>query len=192
MAEASSSKMAVLSVLVDNEAGVLARVIGLFSGRGYNIESLTVSEVDAKRHLSRITISTIGSERVINQITNQLERLVPVHKVFHMTPTPHLSDATIARDAVLVKVFAQKDTMDDVLTIARTYSADLIAQTHALCVYLFVSTPDKVECFIKDLRLVARLDICRSGIFALDNHSEDYVTRQLTAHTTDDVRAFSS
>src|SRR3981189_3945449 len=74
-----------LSVLVDNEPGVLARVIGLFSGRGYNIDSLTVSETEHQKHLSRITIVTRGTPMVVEQIMNQLDRLVPIHRVVDMT-----------------------------------------------------------------------------------------------------------
>src|SRR3954451_18901514 len=89
-----------LSVLVDNEPGVLARVIGLFSGRGYNIDSLTVSETEHQKHLSRITIVTRGTPMVIEQIKNQLERLVPIHRVIDMT----LGGPAIERELAMVKV----------------------------------------------------------------------------------------
>jgi len=89
-----------ISVLVDNEAGVLARVIGLFSGRGYNIESLTVAEVDTQAHFSRITVVTSGTPMIIEQIKNQLRRLVPVHRVTDLT----LDGPSLERELVLVKV----------------------------------------------------------------------------------------
>src|SRR5881227_2271248 len=89
-----------LAVLVDNEPGVLARVIGLFSGRGYNIDSLTVSETEHQKHLSRITIVTSGTPMVIEQIKHQLERMIPIHSVVDMT----LTGRSIERELAMVKV----------------------------------------------------------------------------------------
>ncbi len=111
-----------LSVLVDNEPGVLARVIGLFSGRGYNIDSLTVSETEHEKHLSRITIVTRGTPMVIEQIKNQLERLVPVHRVVDMTVAgPHLE-----RELAMVKVRGKGDHRVEALRLADAFRARVI------------------------------------------------------------------
>src|SRR5450755_4994088 len=106
-----------LSVLVDNEPGVLARVIGLFSGRGYNIESLTVSETEHAKHLSLITIVTTGTPMVIEQIKNQLDRLVPIHSVVDMT----LTGRSIERELAMVKVKSKGDTRVEALRLADAF-----------------------------------------------------------------------
>src|SRR6187399_3528296 len=108
-----------LSVLVDNEPGVLARVIGLFSGRGYNIESLTVSETEHQKHLSRITIVTRGTPMVIEQIKNQLERLVPIHRVIDMT----LAGPAIERELAMVKVAGKGQMRVEALQLAEAFRA---------------------------------------------------------------------
>src|SRR6201989_1292423 len=108
-----------LSVLVDNEPGVLARVIGLFSGRGYNIDSLTVSETEHEKHLSRITIVTRGTPMVIEQIKNQLDRLVPVHRVVDMS----LSGRAIERELAMVKVRGKGDNRVEALRLADAFRA---------------------------------------------------------------------
>ncbi len=115
-----------ISVLVDNEAGVLARVIGLFSGRGYNIESLTVAEVDATEHLSRITIVTSGTAMIIEQIKNQLNRLVPVHTVNDLTiEGPH-----VARELALIKVKSTGERRVESLRIADIFRARVVDATN--------------------------------------------------------------
>src|SRR4029077_9988142 len=108
-----------LSVIVDNEPGVLARVIGLFSGRGYNIDSLTVSETEHEKHLSRITIVTRGTPMVIEQIKHQLERLVPVHRVVDMT----IAGPSIQRELAMVKVRGQGDDRVEALRLADAFRA---------------------------------------------------------------------
>jgi acetolactate synthase-1/3 small subunit len=115
----------VLSVIVDNEPGVLARVIGLFSGRGYNIESLTVSETDAKKHLSRITIVTSGTPMVIEQIKAQLDRLVPIHRVADLT----LDGASVERELALVKVRGEGEKRVESLRIADVFRAHVVDMT---------------------------------------------------------------
>ncbi|MFH1556482.1 MAG: acetolactate synthase small subunit, partial [Pseudomonadota bacterium] len=114
-----------LSVLVDNEPGVLARVIGLFSGRGYNIDSLTVSEVSHEGHLSRITIVTTGTPMVIEQIRNQLDRLVPVHRVRDLT----VEATSIERELAMVKVRGTGDARSEALRIAEAFRARVIDAT---------------------------------------------------------------
>src|SRR5437763_7795541 len=108
-----------LSVLVDNEPGVLARVIGLFSGRGYNIDSLTVSETEHEKHLSRITIATRGTPMVIEQIKNQLDRLVPVHRVVDMT----VAGPAIQRELAMVKVRGRGENRVEALRLADAFRA---------------------------------------------------------------------
>src|SRR5471032_960569 len=106
-----------LCVLVDNEPGVLARVIGLFSGRGYNIDSLTVSETEHQKHLSRITIVTRGTPMVIEQIKNQLDRLVPVHRVVDLT----LAGPAIERELAMVKVRSKGEPRMEALRLADAF-----------------------------------------------------------------------
>src|SRR5688572_31546565 len=106
-----------LSVIVDNEPGVLARVIGLFSGRGYNIDSLTVSETEHEKHLSRITIATRGTPMVIEQIKNQLERLVPIHRVVDMT----IAGPSIQRELAMVKVRGKGEPRVEALRLADAF-----------------------------------------------------------------------
>src|ERR687897_2482822 len=111
-----------LSVIVDNEPGVLARVIGLFSGRGYNIDSLTVSETEHEKHLSRITVVTRGTSMVVEQIKNQLERLVPVHRVVDMT----IAGPSIERELAMVKVRGRGEHRVEALRVADAFRARVI------------------------------------------------------------------
>ena len=114
-----------LCVLVDNEPGVLARVIGLFSGRGYNIDSLTVSETEHQKHLSRITIVTRGTPMVVEQIKNQLDRLVPIHRVIDMT----LAGNAIERELAMVKVAGKGQARVEALQLAEAFRARIIDTT---------------------------------------------------------------
>ena len=130
-----------ISVLVDNEPGVLARVIGLFSGRGYNIDSLTVSETEHARHLSRITIVTSGTPQVIHQIKMQLERMVPVHEVADLTVEgPHVS-----RELALIKVFAKGDARVESLRIAEIFRANVVDSTLQSFIFEMTGTPEKAS-----------------------------------------------
>src|SRR5712672_1437912 len=133
-----------LSVLVDNEPGVLARVIGLFSGRGYNIESLTVSETEHAKHLSLITVVTTGTPMVIEQIKNQLDRLVPVHRVVDMT----LAGNSIERELAMVKVRGKGEHRVEALRLADAFLARVIAATTESFVFEITGASDKIEQFI--------------------------------------------
>src|SRR4026208_2261847 len=133
-----------LSVLVDNEPGVLARVIGLFSGRGYNIESLTVSETEHRQHLSLITIVTTGTPMVIEQIKNQLDRLVPVHHVVDMT----LAGDAIERELAMVKVKGKGDNRVEALRLADAFRARVIDATTESFVFEITGASEKIEQFI--------------------------------------------
>lgn len=152
-----------LSVLVDNEPGVLARVIGLFSGRGYNIESLVVAEVDASRRLSRITLVTSGTPMVIEQIKNQLDRLVPVHRVVDMT----LSGRSIERELAMVKVRGKGDNRVEALRLADAFRARVIDATTESFVFEITGKSDKIEQFVALMLPLGLVEVSRTGIAAI-------------------------
>ena len=152
-----------IAVLVDNEAGVLARVIGLFSGRGYNIESLTVAEVDSAGHTSRITVVTSGTPMVIEQIKAQLDRLVPVHKVVDLT-----SEAPgIEREMALVKVAGTGDRRVEALRLSDAFRARVIDTTHTSFVFEVTGTPAKIDAFVGLMRPLGLVDVSRTGVVAI-------------------------
>ena len=152
-----------ISVLVDNEPGILARVVGLFSGRGYNIESLTVAETDSKRNLSRITIVTTGTPMVIEQIKAQLDRLVPVHRVHDLTVEgPH-----VERELALIKTKGGGDKRVESLRIADIFRAKVVDSTNESFVFEVTGASDKVDAFIKLMEPLGLVDVCRTGIVAL-------------------------
>ncbi|CCG07905.1 Acetolactate synthase, small subunit [Pararhodospirillum photometricum DSM 122] len=152
-----------ISVLVDNEAGVLARVIGLFSGRGYNIESLTVAEVNAQEHLSRITLVTSGTPMIIEQIKAQLGRLVPVHKVSDLTVEgPHVS-----RELALVKVAGTGEKRVESLRIADIFRARVVDSTNESFVFEIVGKTEKINAFIALMEPLGLTDVTRTGVAAI-------------------------
>ena len=132
-----------ISVMVDNEAGVLARVIGLFSGRGYNIESLTVAEVDAQHHFSRITVVTTGTPMIIEQIKNQLRRLVPVHRVTDLT----VEGPSLERELILVKVKGTGEKRVESLRIADIFRARVVDSTIESFVFEMTGSTEKLTAF---------------------------------------------
>lgn len=152
-----------LAVLVDNEFGVLARVIGLFSGRGYNIESLTVAEVEHDRNLSRITIVTSGTEMVIEQIKKLLEKMVPVHKVHDLT----VEGAHIERELALVKVEGTGNDRIEHLRIADIFGARAVDSTNNSFVFEITGASQKVDAFIALMQPLGLVEICRTGIAAV-------------------------
>src|SRR5258707_7416241 len=133
-----------LAVIVDNEPGVLARVIGLFSGRGYNIDSLTVSETEHEKHLSRITIVTRGTPMVIEQIKNQLDRLVPIHRVVDMT----MAGPSIQRELAMVKVRGKGDDRVEALRLADAFRARVIDAGPERFVFEITGASEKIQRFI--------------------------------------------
>ncbi len=147
-----------LSVLVDNEPGVLARVIGLFSGRGYNIDSLTVSETEHEKHLSRITIVTTGTPMVIEQIKNQLERLVPVHRVIDVT----VGGKSIERELAMVKVRGTGERR-----VARVIDA-----TTESFVFELTGKSDKIDQFVGLMLPLGLVEVSRTGIVAITRGPE--------------------
>ena len=152
-----------LSVIVDNEPGVLARVIGLFSGRGYNIDSLTVSETEHQKHLSRITIVTSGTPMVIEQIKNQLDRMVPVHQVVDMTVSgPHLE-----RELAMVKVRGKGEQRVEALQIADAFRARAIDTTAESFVFEITGASEKIEQFISLMLPLGLVEVARTGIAAI-------------------------
>ena len=152
-----------LSVLVDNEPGVLARVIGLFSGRGYNIDSLTVSETEHEKHLSRITIVTRGTPMVIEQIKNQLERLVPVHRVVDMT----VAGPYLERELAMVKVRGKGEQRMEALRLADAFRARVIDASTESFVFEITGGSDKIESFITLMVPLGLVEVSRTGIVAI-------------------------
>jgi acetolactate synthase I/III small subunit len=152
-----------LAVIVDNEPGVLARVIGLFSGRGYNIESLTVSETEHEKHLSRITIVTRGTEMVIEQIKNQLGRLVPVHRVVDMTT----ASAAIERELAMVKVRGKGDNRVEALRVADAFRARVIDATTESFVFEITGGSGKIDQFVTLMLPLGLVEVSRTGIVAI-------------------------
>jgi acetolactate synthase-1/3 small subunit len=152
-----------ISVLVDNEAGVLARVIGLFSGRGYNIESLTVAEVDENNALSRITVVTSGTPMIIEQIKAQLERLVPVHKVVDLTK----EGAYVERELALVKVAGKGNKRVESLRIADIFRARAIDSTNESFVFEISGSTEKLNAFLALMEPLGLIDVSRTGVVAI-------------------------
>ncbi len=152
-----------ISVLVDNEPGVLARVIGLFSGRGYNIESLTVAEVNPEQALSRITIVTSGTPMIIEQIKAQLDRLVPVHRVRDLT----MEGPFIEREMALVKVAGTGEKRVEALRIADIFKARVVDATIESFVFEITGTADDLTRFIELMKQLGLVDISRAGAVAM-------------------------
>jgi acetolactate synthase I/III small subunit len=152
-----------IAVVVDNEAGVLARVIGLFSGRGYNIESLTVAEVDADERLSRITVVTSGTPQVIEQIKAQLRRLVPVHTVADLT----MDGPAVERELALIKVAATGEKRVESLRIAGVFRAGVVDSTNRSFTFEITGSTEKINAFIKLMAPLGLKDISRTGVVAI-------------------------
>ena len=152
-----------LAILVDNESGVLARVIGLFSGRGYNIDSLTVAEVDHSGNLSRITIVTSGTPSVIEQIKAQLERMVPVHDVHDLTA----EGAAVERELALFKVFAKGEKRVESLRLADVFRAKVVDSTLVSFTFELTGTPEKIDAFASLMVPLGLKEIARTGVAAL-------------------------
>ena len=153
----------IISVLVDNEPGVLARVIGLFSGRGYNIESLTVAETDGPRSLSRISVVTSGTPMVIEQIKAQLERLVPIHSVRDLTE----NDIAIERELALVKIINRGEERIESLRIADTFRARTLDSTLNSFVFEVTGNSSKVDAFVDLMRSLGEVEVARTGVSAI-------------------------
>jgi acetolactate synthase-1/3 small subunit len=157
-----------LSVLVQNEPGVLARVIGLFSGRGYNIDSLTVSETEHAKHMSRITIVTTGTPMVIQQIKHQLDRMIPVYRVVDMT----LSSRSIERELAMVKVKGTNDSRLEALRLSEAFRARVIDATTESFVFEITGGTAKIDQFIALMVPLGLIEISRTGVAAIGRGPE--------------------
>ena len=158
----------VIAAIVDNEFGVLARVVGLFSGRGYNIESLTVAEVDGSQGLSRITIVTKGTEMVINQIKALLERLVPVHSVTDIT----VEGPSVERELALIKVKCSGNERIEALRTADIFRARVVDSTVESFVFEITGNPEKLDAFISLMQPLGVVELCRTGVAAVARGSD--------------------
>ena len=157
-----------LAVTVDNEPGVLARIAGLFSGRGYNIESLTVSETEHEKHISRITIVTTGTNAVVEQIKSQLGRLVPVHRVVDLT----VQGQAIERELVLVKVVGKGEHRLEAMRLATAFGARTLDATLTSFVFELTAATEEVERFIGTMAVVGLVDVSRTGVAAMSRGTE--------------------
>ncbi|MEL7465830.1 MAG: acetolactate synthase small subunit [Pseudomonadota bacterium] len=157
-----------ISVIVDNEAGVLARVIGLFSGRGYNIESLTVAETDHEGHLSRITVVTTGTPQVIEQIKAQLSRIVPVHEVHDLT----VEGPVVERELALVKVAGAGEKRLEAMRMAEVFRANVVDTTLQSFVFELTGDPAKIDAFVDLMRPLGLIEVARTGVAAMARGAE--------------------
>tara|TARA_B100000886_G_C20178842_1_gene389239 strand:+ start:115 stop:639 length:525 start_codon:yes stop_codon:yes gene_type:complete len=163
MSEPAPIERHIISVLVDNEPGVLARVIGLFSGRGYNIESLTVAETDQGRALSRISIVTSGTPMVIEQIKAQLARLVPIHSVRDLTE----NGVAIERELALVKIINSGEERIEALRLADTFRARTLDSTLNSFVFEVTGNSSKVAAFVDLMRSLGEIEVARTGVSSI-------------------------
>lgn len=158
----------VLNVTVDNEPGILAKITGLFTARGYNIDSLTVADITEDHAVSRITIVTNGPPEVIDQIEAQLERLVPVHKVTDLTTSgPH-----VERELALVKVAGTGEKRVEALRIAELFRANVVDTTIESFVFEITGAPDKIDSFIALMRELGLVEVGRSGVVGMMRGAE--------------------
>lgn len=157
-----------ISVLVDNEAGVLARVIGLFSGRGFNIDSLTVAEVDDGAHTSRITVVTTGTPMVIEQIKAQLGRLVPVHRVVDLT----VETDSVERELALIKVSGKGEARVEALRMSEAFRARVVDATPDSFVFELTGRTEKIDAFIGLMRPLGLKEVSRTGVAAIARGAE--------------------
>ncbi|MGX7895386.1 acetolactate synthase small subunit [Tsuneonella sp. HG222] len=158
----------VLAVTVDNEAGILAKIAGLFTARGYNIDSLTVADISEDHHTSRITIVTNGPPPVIDQIISQLERLIPVHKVVDLTE----AGSHVERELALIKVRGRGDDRVEALRLAEVFRAQVIDTTTESFVFELTGASEKIDRFIALMRELGLVEVGRSGIVGMMRGAE--------------------
>ena len=157
-----------ISVVVENKFGVLARVAGMISGRGYNIDSLTVSETEHEKHLSRITVVTRGTPMVLEQIKNQLDRLVPVHRVVDLTS----SGPSLQRELAMVKVRGKGEQRMEALRLADAFRARVIDATNESFVFEITGASDKIESFVNLMLPLGLVEVSRTGVVAIGRGPE--------------------
>ena len=160
------SRRHILTVLVDNEPGVLARVIGMFSGRGYNIESLNVAEVSNDEHLSRITIVTEGTSEVVSQIEKQLLRIVPVHSVSNLDEEGSAVEAEVA----LVSIDINEVNKKKIYEVCDFYRARRIENENNSVIFEIAGASERINRFIKEMNQITKIEIVRSGPVAISTH----------------------
>ena len=160
----------IIVVWVDNEAGALARVIGLFSGRGYNIDSLTVAEVDKKKNISRITIATSGTFQVLQQIKLQLGKLIPVHKVADFPK----NKKTLLREMALLKIVSSKTQLEKAKKLCKKYKYTLLDKTEKSLVFEVSALKKEIDDLIKKLQPLGLASASRTGVVAMTKGSEIY------------------
>jgi acetolactate synthase I/III small subunit len=163
MTDANIEHRHTIAILVDNEPGVLARVIGLFSGRGYNIDSLTVARVDRSNNLSRINVVTVGTEMIIAQIKAQLERVVPVHSVVDLTE----DGPSVERELALIKVAGEGEARIEALRTADIFRARVVDSTSSSFVFEVTGGPDKIRAFIELMVPLGLVEVSRTGVVAI-------------------------
>ena len=158
-----------LALVVDNEPGVLARIAGLFSGRGYNIESLTVSETEHAKHLSRITVVTRGAPHVIEQLKSQLDRIVPVHRVLDLTIAARQNghDGPIERELAVVKVAGTGDSRVEALRLADAFRATIVDASIEHFIFEITGRVSEIDQFIAIMAPLGLVEVCRTGVAAL-------------------------
>ena len=157
-----------LSVLVDNEPGILARIVGLFAARGFNIDSLTVSETEHEKGLSRITVVTVATPKVLAQIKLQLERLIPVHKVHDLTA----EGKALERELALVKVASTGEPRAEALRLADAYRAQIVDATTESFVFEITGKPSKIDSFIAIMVPLGMVEVVRTGLAAIGRGAE--------------------
>ena len=167
--QVSETKRHILTVLVDNEPGVLARVIGMFSGRGYNIDSLNVAEVSNDEHISRITIVTHGTAEVVNQIEKQLLRIVPVHSVSNLDQEGSSVEAEVA----LVNIFLNDENKKNIYQVCDFYRARKIENENQLTIFEIAGASQRINSFIKEIDEITKVEIVRSGPVAISTKNND-------------------
>lgn len=158
-----ASETHTLAVIAENQPGVLARIIGLFAGRGYNIDSLTVSETEHEKHVSRFTIVTTGTAAVITQIKAQLDRMVPVHSVADLTADGNF----LARELALVKIKSEGDKRVEALRLGDAFRARVVDASVASFVFELTGKPDKIDQFISLMMPLGLLEVSRTGVAAI-------------------------
>ena len=160
----------IIVVWVDNESGVLARVVGLFSGRGYNIDSLTVAEVDKKKNMSRITIATSGTTQVLQQIKLQLGKLIPVHKVADFP----MNQKTLLREMALLKVVSSKGKLEKAKKLCKKYKYIIIDKTEKSIVFEVSAFKKEIDELAKKLQPLGLVSASRTGVVAMTKGPEVY------------------
>jgi acetolactate synthase-1/3 small subunit len=162
--ETATDRLATFTLLVDNEAGVLHRVVGLFSGRGYNIESLTVAETDRKSHTSRITVVTRGAPHTLEQIEAQLAKVISVRKVRDVSGDP----SAVQRELALIKVKGSGQQRVEALSVADIFRAKVIDTTLESFVFELTGAPDKIDSFVELMRPLGLVELSRTGVLSIE------------------------